>query len=118
MNELTEFEINNFAYSFINLIKDKNGEIGDLKKEIRELKGQLNSLLSISKLTADDVLRTERPVWVVTKNTKRGFYALPTMKGVIDNRNGKYNIFYYEKTWIAFSEKPVEPVEITWKESE
>ncbi len=105
-NEMTEFEIANFAHDFINLINKKNNEIGNLNKEISILTEQLKSL-NPTKMTYEEVAKSTRPVWVVKINYKDEFYALPILNGVINDKNGKLHMDNYEKTWIAYSDRPI-----------
>lgn len=104
--EMTEIEIKNFAHDFINLINHKDIEINNLKDEIDRLKEQLKSL-NPTKMTSKEVATSKRPVWVITKDYKHEFYALPISNGVMSVEGGRYYMDNYEKTWIAYSDRPL-----------
>jgi len=63
------------------------------------------------KLTIDEIRGAARPVWVVSKARPWGLYALPMGGGVdavISASGGRYAYSNYDKTWIAYSDKPEE----------
>lgn len=104
--EMTENEITNFAFNFMNLIRQKNATITELQTQVKELSNQLRSIKPV-RLTKEEVQQVDCPVWVVPGNRyQNGFYALPITGGVISNNGGRYIINNYEKTWVAYSTKP------------
>lgn len=102
--DMTEQEILNFSYDFINLINEKNNEIWRLKEIIKTLEEQLESIKT-RRLAYEEVIYWKRPVWVQTKH-KNGFYAIPVTGGVKTGKGGIYGFCNYGITWIAYSEKP------------
>ncbi len=107
LTEMTEHEINNFAYILIIVINQKNQIIYEQKAYIKELEDRIRTTEAV-KLTKEEIIRITRPVWVVPANSHlKGFYALPITGGVINNKNGRYTLDNYEKTWVAYSERPI-----------
>ena len=103
---MTELEIINFAYDFVNIIKEKNTTIQELNRKIQELLEQIR-METPTKLTREEVNSISCPVWVVPQNSKNGFYALPVNGGVITAEGGRYRLDNYDKTWVAYSTRPV-----------
>lgn len=117
MEDMTELEIDNFALNFTNLIRQKNGEICDLKVKNQIMKNELIQLRRPGKLLSiEEVRQAERPVFVrhIPHDERfHDFYAVPMQDGtgVVGPTKGVYRYDNYLKTWEAFSEKPVEGIE-------
>lgn len=104
-NEMSEMDIMNFAYNFINLLKKKDNEILELKMEVKRLQEEVRMEVPVE-LTKDEVINASCPVYVVSKTYSKGFYALPVLGAVKNAVGGLYHFDHYGKTWIAYSSCP------------
>ena len=115
---MSETDIMNFTYNFLNLIGQKDNKIAKLTDEIQILKGTVRQLQNPGKrLSVDEIRWAKRPVFCIrignVPKRIRKFYGIPAedQSGVIGPKKGIYRYEDYSKTWEAFSEMPTEESE-------
>ncbi|HBC94349.1 MAG TPA: hypothetical protein DCZ10_15980 [Pelotomaculum sp.] len=106
---MTELEINNFAYNFINLINAKNNKIRHLKSEVTRLRAVVTQQTEPGRrLTEEEVREGKQPVYAYHMAQKTIGWVIPlsNLIGVISNKKGVYKYSDYGKTWYALSARP------------
>ena len=106
--EMTEHEIHNFALNFVNLINDKNNEIGNLRRDNERLRAAMTQLIEPGRrLTEEEVRNGQQPVYAFsTYGTGRVIGWVVPLKdgsGVISSTKGVYRYSDYGRTWYALS---------------
>lgn len=113
--EMTEHEIMNFAYDFVNLINAKNHEISNARSENQRLRAAIAQLSEPGRrLTEKEIREGQLPVYAYHLNTpslqKSGaigwVVSLKDGTGVIGSSKGVYRYNDYGRTWYALSARP------------